>query len=146
MKIEDNKAVIRRLIEVVDRGDCDAMDELFAPDFANHALGGIQKGLEPLKAIVRAIHETIPDGTTTIEDMIAEGDKVALRRTLSGTHQGSTLPMFAGIRPAGKPIEWRFIHIYRLRDGKIVDHWAQRNDLEVLQHLQKPGGSLNGSS
>lgn len=137
MTIEDNKAVIRRLIEVVDRGDYDAMDELFAADFANHALGSVQKGLEPLKAIVRAIHETIPDGATTIEDMIAEGDKVVLRRTLRGTHQGSTLPMFAGIEPQRKPIEWQFIHIYRLRDGKIVDHWAQRNDLEVRGQLQE---------
>jgi predicted ester cyclase len=136
MTLEENKAIVRRLFDVIQRGDYAAFDELMAPDFANHALGRVQIGLEPWAAIFRTIRATIPDETTTIDDLIAEGDKVVVRATLKGTHQGSALPMFAGIKPGGKPIEWQFIHIYRLRDGKIVEHWAQRNDLEVRQQLQ----------
>jgi len=50
------------------------------------------------------------------------------------------LPIFAAIKPEGRPVEWEFIHIFRLRGGKIVKHWAQRNDLEVRQQLQGPQG------
>jgi predicted ester cyclase len=49
--------------------------------------------------------------------------------------------MFAEIKPEGRPVEWQFIHIFRIRDGKIVEHWAQRNDLEVRQQLQSLQGS-----
>ena len=141
MTLEENKAVVRRLFDLIQRGDLDTMDELMAPDFANHALGRIQTGLEPWRAIFRVLRAAFPDETTTIEDLIAEGDKVVVRSTLRGTHQGSApLPMFAGIKPEGRPVEWQFIHIYRLRDGKIVEHWAQRNDFEVRQQLQGPQG------
>lgn len=140
MTLDESKAVVRHLFDLIQGGDFDAFDELMAPDFANHALGRIQEGLEPWRAIFRAIRETIPDETTTIEDMMAEGDKVVVRATLRGTHQGTALPMFAGIKPEGRPVEWQFIHIYRLREGKIVEHWAQRNDLEVRQQLQRPQG------
>jgi lactoylglutathione lyase len=74
----------------------------------------------------------------TIEDIMADGDKVVVRATLNSTHRGSALPMFAGIEPKGRPVEWQFIHIYRMRDGKIAKHWAQTKDLAVRMRLAKP--------
>lgn len=133
MTPDENIAVVRRQFDLIQRGDLDALDELHAPDFANHALGRVQVGLEAFKTILRGIHAAFPDEMTTIDDIIAAGDKVVVRATPRGKHQGAALPLFAGIQPAGRPVEWQFIHIFRLRDGKIAEHWAQRNDLEVRQ-------------
>ena len=135
MTLEENKGIIRTQFGMIQRGDWNGLDNLHTADFTNHAVGGIQVGLDTLKAILRGIHESFPDEMTTIDDMIAEGDKVAVRATLRGTHQGSGLPLFAGIIPEGKHVEWQFIHIFRLVDGKIAEHWAQRNDLAVRQQL-----------
>jgi steroid delta-isomerase-like uncharacterized protein len=136
VSLEENKAVVRRQFDLIQRGDLDALDEVMAADVANHALGKIQVGLEAFKAILQAVHNSFPDETTTVDDMIAEGDKVVVRSTLRGTYQGAGLPLFAGTQSGGRAVEWQFIHIFRLRDGKIVEHWAQRNDLEVRQQLQ----------
>ena len=141
MTLEENRAVVRRQFELIQLGELDTLDEVMASDVANHALGRIQTGLETFKAILRGIRETFPDESTTIDDMIAEDDKVVVRATLKGTHQGSALPLFAGIKPAGRRVEWQFIHIFRVRDGKIVEHWAQRNDLEVREQLLRPQGN-----
>ena len=140
MTLEENRAIVRRQFELIQFGDLDTFDKVMASDVANHALGRIQTGLETFKAILQGIRETFPDETVTIDDMIAEDDKVVVRATLRGTHQGSALPIFAGIKPEGRPVEWQFIHIFRVRDGKIVEHWAQRNDLEVRQQLLGPQG------
>jgi predicted ester cyclase len=135
MTLEENKTIVRRQFDLIQRHDLDALDEVMAADVANHALGKIQTGLEPFKAVLRGIHSAFPDEVTTIGDMIAEGDKVVVRSTLRGTHQGAGLPGLAEVPPEGRPVEWQFIHIFRLRDGKIVEHWAQRNDVEVRQQL-----------
>jgi predicted ester cyclase len=135
MTLEENKAIVRRQFDLVERRDLGALDEVMAADGANHALGRIVVGLEPFQAILGAIHSVFLDEMTTIVDMIAEGDKVVVRATLKGKHQGSGIPLLAGIKPEGRPVEWQFIHIFRLRDGKIVEHWAQRNDLEVIQQF-----------
>ena len=141
MTIEENKAVIQRQFDLIQNGDLEALDEVMSPEVSNYALGGAQIGLEPYKKILRAIHQTFPDEITTVDDMIAEGDKVVVRSTLIGTQRGSSIPILADIKPAGRPVEWQFIHIFRLRDGKIVEHWAQRNDLEVRKQLQGSQGS-----
>ena len=141
MTTEENKAVIQRQFDLIQNGDLDALDEVMTPEVSNYALGGAQIGLEPYKKILRSIHQTFPDEITTVDDMIAEGDKVVVRSTMRATHRGSSLPILADIKPEGKAVEWQFIHIFRLRDGKIVEHWAQRNDLEVRMHLQGPQGS-----
>jgi len=71
MTLEENKAVVRRQFDLIQQEDFDALDELHTPDFANHALGRIQIGLEAFKAVLRGIHSTSPDETTTIEDMMS---------------------------------------------------------------------------
>ncbi len=139
MTLEENKAVVRRQFDLIQQGRLDALSEVMAGDVANHAVGRVQAGLEPYKAILRGLHVAFPDETTTIDDLIAEGDRVVVRATLRGTHQGPLgIPGFGGIKPEGRPVEWQFIHIYRLREGKIVEHWAQRSDLELRQQLQGP--------
>src|SRR5437667_2085576 len=118
MTLEENKAIVRRQFDLVQRGDLDALSDVMATDVTNHALGSVQVGLESFKAILRAIRVAFPDEVTTLDDVIAESDKVVVRTTLRGTHQGA-VPLFAGLKPAGKHVEWQFIHIFRLHDGKI---------------------------
>jgi predicted ester cyclase len=130
VSIEENKKVVIQLMEM--HGERTTAD-LVASDFINHV--NEKTGVEALQSIGSAIRETFPDFVVEIEDVIAEDDKVVVRRTLRGTHQGSALPLVAGIPPASKPVEWHFIHIFRLRDGKIVEHWARRDDLEVRRSL-----------
>lgn len=135
MSTEENKAIVRGYFEQVQQANWDGLSRFIAADFINHESKGIQLGLDTHKSALRSIRGTFPDQQVVIDDMIAEGDKVVVRTRLRGTHQGSALPTFRGIRPEGRPVEWRFIHIFRLRDGKIVEHWAEHDGLAVRQQL-----------
>lgn len=120
MSAEENKAVVRRFIEeVVNRKDLDVMDELFAEDAVHHA--GVQtlQGREALRTAEAAYAESFPDETVTVEDLVAEGDRVAARWSWRGTHEGE----FAGYRPTYRVLRTEGIHLYRLVDGRIAEMW-----------------------
>ena len=118
MSAETNKAIIRRLWEEVwNQGNLSVCDEIFDAAY--------EKGFAP---VLRA---AFPDLHFTIEDMIAEDDKVVTRHTMTGTHQGE----FMGIAPTGRPIEFTVIDILRLDQGKIVEHWAVQDRLALMQQL-----------
>jgi steroid delta-isomerase-like uncharacterized protein len=135
MSTEANKAVVIQLYEeVFNKGDLDLADKLIAPDAVNHdpaAPPNIPSGALGVKAVVTMLRNAFPDDHHTIEDLVAEGDKVVVRLTHSGTHQGS----FLGLAPTGKHITNTSIHIFRMASGKIVEVWANRDDLGVLQQL-----------
>ena len=135
MSTEENKAIVRGYFEQVQQANWDDLKKFVALDLINHESKATQLGLETHKSALRSIRGTFPDQQVVIDDMIAEGDKVVVRTRLCGTHQGSALPTFRGIRPEGRPVEWKFIHIFRLRDGKIVEHWAEHDGLAVRQQL-----------
>jgi predicted ester cyclase len=90
MSTEENKAVVRRLLDVWEQGNIDLIDELLAPDYVNHSPATPEQptGPEGLKGVVSIFRSAIPDLKMVVEDMIAEGDKVVLRYTLEGTHEG----------------------------------------------------------
>lgn len=135
MSTEANKAIVVQLYEEVwNCGNLDLADKLIAPQAVTHdphlspfAPGGPQG----LKAAVTMRRRAFPDDHHTIEDLIAEGDKVVARLTHSGTHQGA----FFGLPPTGKHISMTSIHIFRFTDGQLVEHWANRDDLGLLQQL-----------
>ena len=81
MTLEENKAIVRRQFDLIQAGTIDALDEVMASDMVNHAVGRAQSGLESFKAILRGLRQAFPDETTTIDDIIAEGDKVVVRAT-----------------------------------------------------------------
>lgn len=81
--------------------------------------------------MVRIFQNAFPDMKGAVEDVVAEGNKVAVRFSGTGTHQGE----FFGIPPTGKPIKSTGINIFRIEDGKIVEHWNNADDLGVLQQL-----------
>jgi predicted ester cyclase len=130
--LEENKNIVRRFNEEVFNGhDVDAVERFISPDCYNHVTGG--RGVEDFKNVARFILGVFPDAHTTIDDLIAEGDKVVMFITFSGTQQG---PMPAwNLPPSGEPFSVRAVHSYRIRDSKIVEHSAVRDDLGMLQQL-----------
>jgi len=133
MTTETNKAIIRRIVEEIQNRDNLALiDELLAPNFVNHTPApGLPPDREGIKQLLSMFRAAFPDGSMTIEDMIAEGDKVVSRKTYRGTHQGE----FLGIPPTGRHITIGLIDIMRLVDGKVVEHWNIGDDLSMLQQL-----------
>lgn len=129
---EENKRIVRRVVEeVVNGGDLDAIEELFAEDYVDHNLpsGGFHReGLGEHHAMIRA---AFPDWHTTGEYMSAEGERVVYRGTNTGTHLGE----FMGMSPTGKRYSVDEIHIYRLAGGKVAEHWGLVAMLSMMKQL-----------
>ena len=134
MSAEQNKALVRRLMEeVFNRGDISLVDELFAPDFVEHEElpPGIPPGREAVKQLPTIFRSAFPDFKATIDDIIAEGDKVAIRMTWSGTHKGE----FMGIPPTGQSVSFGVFDIIRIAGGRVVEHWGQMDNMDMMQQL-----------
>jgi predicted ester cyclase len=134
----DNKHITRRmLVDLFEKGDLDAADELIHPDFVNHeAPPGNPQGPEGLKETVRWLRGLWGPMRADVEDEICEGDKVVARVTMHGRHLGE----FLGKAPTGKAFAVEQIHIWRLQDGKVIEHWSVRDDLGQALQLGLLGG------
>jgi predicted ester cyclase len=146
MSAEENKALVRRYVEeFVDRGNLNLSDEIFVPDFVRYGRGSDQvTSVEDLKQFFVMLHSGFPGFQSTIEDLFSEGDKVVLRFTFRGTHQGE----FMGIAPTGKQVTMAGIDIFRIADGKIVEMWNQEDVLSMMQQIgaiPEPGQSEEAS-
>jgi steroid delta-isomerase-like uncharacterized protein len=132
MSTEENKAIVRRYFEVFNSPDLAGAEEFLNPDFLDHHLPpGSPTGLAGLKQMMADFKKSFPDYNVTIEDMIAEGDKVVTRGTYRATHKG----MFRGVPATGKQITTTGINIWRIVDGKITEHWAESDSLGMLQQV-----------
>jgi steroid delta-isomerase-like uncharacterized protein len=130
---ERNKKLVRRLMEDdISRGDEATAEAIIHPDFFDHTNPpGMQHGLEGHKAIVRLFRAVFPDLEWRIDDLIAEGDKVVARTTMRGTQLGD----FFGMPPTGRTVEMNGVHIMRIADGKIIEHWGSNDDLGLMRQL-----------
>jgi steroid delta-isomerase-like uncharacterized protein len=130
---EANKASFRRAYEeLFNQGNLSLVEELVAPDFLNHeAPSGSNRGPESMRQLIRMLRTAFPDLHFTIEELVAEGDTVAGRVIMSGTHQGT----FQGMPPTGRSFRQAQMHFVRFRDGKGVEHRAVRDDLGLMQQL-----------
>jgi steroid delta-isomerase-like uncharacterized protein len=133
MSAEENKALVRRFVEEVQsEGNIEAVDELCSPEFVNHsAPPGVPSNCEGIKQVMDMFRQAFPDSYFTVEDMVAEGDKVATRKIFYGTHQGE----FMGIPPTGRQVSIGLIDIVRVADGKVVEHWSMGDNLGMMQQL-----------
>ena len=124
---EQNTRLVRRALnEVFAGGNLAVVDEIFHPDFVNHEAGPrTPPGPEGLKVTVRWLRDAFSDLHYNIEDEIVADDKVVVRVISSGRHTGE----FIGFKPTGKTFEAQQIHIYRIADGKIIEHWSSPDDL-----------------
>jgi predicted ester cyclase len=132
VSIEENKEIIRRYQEIYNRNDLDALGEVVSENLLTpRIMPGIPTGMEGAKAAHRIMLAGFPDYQTTIDDLFAEGDKVAARITMSGTNTGS----FMGIPPTGRQVSFTGIYIARIENGKIVEHWGEEDGISLLQQL-----------
>lgn len=143
---ERNRDAVRRHLELMNRGDWKQAAELFAPDVRHH-LGmwrqgseGIVRGKKTLIDNLEDIFRTFPDWKMEIVEMVTEGESVVVRCRVSGTHRGVGAKringgFLVGVQPTGKRFEVQHIHWYKLRDGKITDHFTNRDDLGMTQQL-----------
>lgn len=133
MSVEQNKAIVSRLVEeAINKGNLNIFDEVATPDAVDHTLPpGLPPGAAGNKMFFGMLRTAFPDIHYTIEDAIAENDYVVQRVTGQGTMKGE----FMGMQPTGKHAKWSEIHIVRLKNGKIVEHWGSLDQMGMLQQL-----------
>ncbi len=131
--LERNKQLVREIIDriFVHQEDA-AIDELIAPDFVPHTFGPMPPGREGLREGMKRAGTGISDPEFEIHDLIAEADRVAARLTTSARHTGT----FMGAEPTGKRYSIDEIHIFRLRDGKLVEHWHEFDKATLMAQLK----------
>ena len=133
---EQNKELIRQYYAEFDsgnRGEIDKfIDKFISPNCVIHFPGGIDiSGVNAIIEYYVGANKAFPDTVHTIDDVIAEGDKIAFRATTKGTHQGE----FMGIQPTGNAITVTFDGILHIQDGKIVEWWSEYDALGLMQQL-----------
>ena len=132
MSIEENKNIVRRYQEIYNGNNLDTLGEVIAENLSMpKVMAGMPSGLDGAKRV----HETtligMPDWHTAIDDLIAEGDKVVARITMTGTHTGD----FWGFPASGKKVNFTGIYIVRIQDGKIVEHWGEEDGISLLTQI-----------
>ena len=129
MSTEQNKAIVRQMVEeIFNRGNLSRLDEFVAPDFVEHE--ELPPGMDA-KQMTIMLRSAFPDFKATIDDIVAEGDKVVIRQTWTGTQKGEWM----GIPPTGKSVSFGVIDIIRIAGGKFVEHWGQMDSMGMMQQL-----------
>lgn len=132
MSIEENKKIVNRYQEIYNSNDLDALGEVVADDLLTpKIMPGMASGLEGGKQVHKKTLIGMPDWHTAIDDLIAEGDKVVARITMTGTHTGD----FYGFPATGRHVSFTGIYIARIANGKIVEHWGEEDGVSLLQQL-----------
>jgi steroid delta-isomerase-like uncharacterized protein len=132
MSIEENKRIVRRYQDIYNSNNLDHLTEVVSEDLLTpNIMLGVPHGLEGAKAAHRIMLAGFPDYQTIIKDLISEGDKVAARIKMTGTHTGE----FIGIPATGRQVSFTGIYIARIANGKIVEHWGEEDSVSLLQQL-----------
>jgi predicted ester cyclase len=133
MSVERNKAIVHRLFEVWNTGNLDAIEELYAAHYVAdyRPYAPLRHSYDAIKGMVQRAHVAFPDYHEELEEMIAEGDKVVVRLTITGTQLGQWGPL----PPTGKPVRFEEIVILRFVDGKVVEQHGLPDNLAALRQL-----------
>jgi steroid delta-isomerase-like uncharacterized protein len=132
MSTDDNKRLVRRFVqEIFAQGKVESVDALVAPDFVSHTFGIADDGQAKLRAATERVHASLTDVRFTVEDLVAEDDRVAARLTASATATGD----FMGMPAEGRSYTIGEMHLFRIRDGKVVEHWHQYDASGIMRQL-----------
>jgi predicted ester cyclase len=132
MSTEENKMLVHRFFEeLMNQRNLALADDLFAPEYVHHFPDEDIHGPDGVKQMDKGLLTTFPDWHISTDDVIAEGDKVVVRFTIHGTHEGEGF----NISPTGKRVVYTGIDIFRIADGKIVEQWTEVDALGLLQQL-----------
>jgi steroid delta-isomerase-like uncharacterized protein len=130
----ENKELVRRAFDdATNEGRLDVLDEILAPDFVRHDLGGGRDmtGPESIKRFIAGQRAAFPDLHVTIEELVAEGDIVVARYSATGTHRGE----LAGVAPTGNEVRWSGVNVYRIANGKIAETWQLADMLGLMRQI-----------
>ena len=130
---EENKALYRRFVnEGINKKNVELIGELMDANYIEHdPIPGVSPGLDGMKQFMGMLFAAFPDFDSTIDLLVAEGDIVAGRMTTTGTHTGD----FMGIPATGKRVTFTETHIFRIANGKAVEHWGNQDDMAMMQQL-----------
>lgn len=131
MSTEQNKALVRRIIDELNKGNMSIMAEVAAPDILFYFPGNPPLSLEGFGGVMTGFFSAFPDLKTEIEELVAEGDTVVRRGYWHGTHEG----IFQGLPPTGKSVTVPMVAIERIKNGKVIEHRAYPDLLGLMQQL-----------
>lgn len=135
MSVQENKELVVRYVEAVNRGELDAFDQMVDPAFVDHdPIPGQKPGIEGLKDAYRMFLDAFPDVNFIFEDVFGEGDLVVGRGVIYGTHRGA----FMGVPPSGRRVRWTGTRLFRVREGKVTDGWINLDLLGLVSQLTAP--------
>lgn len=132
--IQSNEQIIKKYFnEAWNQGKLEVLDEIIAPNYINHTPGSPNPipGPEGLKPIIASLRKAFPDLKFTIENMVISEEQVAIHCIMYGTHTGDLF----GLPPTGKKVKVNQMQIERIKEGKIVEHWRQSDDLGMMKQL-----------
>jgi len=129
--VEQNEAVVRQVLALIDERSLDEAFELYALDYIYHGPAGELRGRDGIRGLWEAFLTGFPDLHSTIEDMVSEGDKVVLRWRIEGTHTGE----FMGVAPSNMKITLGITEIFRIANGQLVEAWDQFDQLALMQQI-----------
>ena len=132
MPIDAHKMLVQRYyIEIINHHALQLCDTLFAPDFISHATNGNPVSLNRYLELLKQSFTAFPDIVVSIEDQIAEDDKVVTRWRATGTHRGELM----GLPATGKRFEVSAIHIHRIQNNQLVEHWEEIDLFGLMQQI-----------
>lgn len=132
MSLEENKAIVRKMFEAINKQSLASLDKLMAADFVLHMHSRQTHGWAVGRQVVEDEIKAFPDFHVAIEDIIAEGDKVCVRLQETGTHKGE----YRGLAPTGNKLSYTVAAIWRIAEGKVVEGWIVYDQLEFLEQLE----------
>ena len=132
VKVKNNKAIVIAFTEAFNNRNASALDNIVAQNVTEHR-PGIQSGLNTYKQFLNSLITAFPDFQTTINHILAEDDKVVVFTTTNGTHQGPFI--LAPVPPTGKQVSFKAADMYRIENGKIVEHWDVIESLDMLREI-----------
>jgi steroid delta-isomerase-like uncharacterized protein len=140
---EESKEIVLRWFAELDRGNLDVVDDLIAVDYVDHnpALPNLPSGREGVRQYVRILKAAFPDAVHTIDDVIAENNKVMTRVTARGTFLGECM----GYQPTGRIVEINGIAVHRVENGRLIEHWAHADIAGFMQQITASPQSVRAS-
>jgi steroid delta-isomerase-like uncharacterized protein len=138
MTTQSNNETVRRFFDSLNVGDVDAVTRLLAPEYVEHGgPPGLPPGVPGFRAFIAMVTGAFPDLHVEVHDVFGEGDRVAARLTVSGTHRGV---LMGTIQPTGKHAVWEGIDVFRIKGGRIIERWNSRDLLGLMRQLGVVGG------
>lgn len=131
MSLEENKAIVLEMFRAINEQNLASLDELMTPNFALHMNTKHVRGWEANKQVLKSEFKAFPDLHVTVEDVVAEGDKVCVRLVETATHAGE----YRGLNPTGNKLSYAVVAIWRVVEGKIVEGWIAYDQMDFLKQL-----------